>query len=252
MTTTPTDAYPRIFTGKKRIMAIFAHPDDLELYCGGTIARLIADGKIVSSVKMTCGQMGSRGQKITSQELGKIRKAEDSASMSILGLAPENNIYLGLTDGTIENNLETIGLVALQIRLFQPDLIITHNPGDPIIRFGQDTNWFNHRDHRHTGSVAIDASYPYARDILFYPEHFSDPRAKSWICPEFLIVDSYHHPDSVYLDVTQFIDKRIEAHSAHKSQYTPDDVRDSADFFTKGWDPTGLKNFETFRHVIAD
>ena len=57
---TITDSYQKIFGDKKRIMAIFAHPDDFELYFGGTAARLIADGKTVCSVKMTSGDMGSR------------------------------------------------------------------------------------------------------------------------------------------------------------------------------------------------
>lgn len=231
---------------------VFGHPDDLELFCGGTVARLIADGKRVRSIKMTSGEMGSRQQKITSKELKLVREQEDSASMAVLGIPPDDNVYLHLEDGKIENNPETIGQMVEQIRLFQPDLIITHNPLDMIIHFDKDVNWFNHHDHRNTGSIAIDASYPYARDILFYPQHFQKPAVKSWTCIQFLFVDHYGHEDSVFIDVTKYIDKRVEAHSQHKSQYSKEDAQDSADFFTKKWDPQGQKNYETFRYVIAD
>ncbi|PIU73325.1 hypothetical protein COS78_02920 [Candidatus Shapirobacteria bacterium CG06_land_8_20_14_3_00_40_12] len=247
-----TDAYQKIFNGKKKILVVFAHPDDLELYCGGTVARLIADGRSVRSVKITSGEMGSRQEKIASDELLSIREKEDSASMSKLGITSENNIYLRLGDGKVENNLETIGKVARQIRLFQPDLIITHNPQNLVIRFDQNVSWFNHRDHRYTGQVVIDASYPYARDLLFYPEHFQDPQAQSWICTQFLFVDSYDHQDSIFVDVTDFIVKRVAAHAQHSSQYSVKDAQGSADFFTKKWDPENKKNFETFRYVIVD
>jgi len=252
MKTPIVDSYEKIFSDKKRIMAIFAHPDDLELYCGGTVARLIADGKKVSSIKMTSGEMGSRQEKITKEELLAIREREDKASMAVLGIIPVCNVYLRLGDGKVENNLKTIGEVVKQIRLFRPEIIITHNPQDLIIKFGKDENWFNHRDHRNTGSVAIDASYPFARDILFYPEHFQDPMAKSWACTQFLLVDSYGHEDSVFVDVTETVAKRVAAHAMHKSQYSVENAQESADFFTKSWDPEGKKNFETFRYVKAD
>ena len=252
MATLMVDSYKKIFGDKQRVMVVTAHPDDLELYCGGTVARLIADGKIVRSVKMTSGEMGSRQEKITKEELMAIREKEDSDSSMELGILPENNIYLRQGDGKVENNLQIIGEVARQIRLFQPEIIITHNSEDMIIRFDKNVNWFNHRDHRNTGSVVIDASYPYARDILFYPEHFTDPKAKSWTCTEFLIVDSYEHIDSVFMEVTDFIAKRVAAHAKHKSQYSTEDAQDSADFFTKKWDPERGKNYETFRYVKAD
>ena len=118
-------------------------------------------------------------KKIITEELQKIREKEDTESMKTLGIKSEDNIYLRMGDGKVENNLDIIGQLAKQIRIFQPDLIITHNPEDIIVRFDKDVNWFNHRDHRHTGQIVIDASYPYTRDILFFPEHFQDPSAKS-------------------------------------------------------------------------
>ena len=244
-----TDNFEKIFKGKQKILAIFAHPDDAELYAGGTLARLIEAGKDVRIVKVTSGDKRSRQEKISSQELKTIRLEEDRQSMNKLGISDENNIYLNIEDGSVENSPQVISGVARQIRIFHPDIIITHNPEDIIIRFDQGINWVNHRDHRNTGLSAIDAAYPYSRDTLFFPEQLKDG-GSSHICTEFLLVDYYNHPDLVYIDVTEFIDKRIEAHSKHASQYSKQAAKDSADFFTTF--KTTNKRYERFRHVVAD
>ena len=172
--------------------------------------------------------------------------------MTILGINKENNIYLNIPDGHVENTVDNIGRIVEQIRIFQPDLIIAHNPEVSIVRFDKDNSWVNHRDHRATGQLTFDAAYPYSRDLLFFPEHFENPLAKSWSCDELLVVDSYDHPDSVFMEMTDFVDKRVTAHAVHKTQYNRESAQESADFFTKNWDPEGKKNFETFRYVKAD
>lgn len=247
------DSYSEVFEGVKTVLVVMPHPDDLELYCGGTVARLIQNGIRVVAVKMTSGENGCKQRQITSQELKQIREREDRESMSVLGIRERDNIYLDLGDGNVEVNKETVGLVALQIRLCQPDLIITTNPEDAIIRFDKDANWINHTDHLNTGKISLKASYPFARDILFYPEHFVEhPEAKSHCCTKFLLTDFYHHPDNLFIQVTDQITTRIQAHAQHQSQYSIDDATESADFFTKPWDASGHERFETFRYVLAD
>lgn len=249
---TVTDSYHQIFDSKNRILAVFAHPDDLELYAGGTIARLISDGKTVRSVKVSSGENGSRQEKVTSSQLRQIRETEDSRAMQTLGIQPDNNIYLHLPDGQIENTLPVIGEISRQIRLFKPDLIITHNPQDIIIRFNKDVNWINHRDHRHTGQSTIDASYPYSRDLLFFPEHFQDSQAVSHSVTEFLLVDYYDHPDLVHIDITNHVQTRVKAHAQHSSQYPLQKAQESADFFTLLPSYPPGKRFERFRYLLAD
>lgn len=243
------DAYTEIFNDKQRIMVVLSHPDDAELYAGGTIARLVGDGKEVQLIKMTLGNKGSRQEKISEADLKKVREQEDQAAAQVLGIKPENNIYLGLPDGGIENNLETIGKLAKQIRLFKPDLIITHNPEHVVIRYDKNENWINHRDHRHTAQSAIDAAYPYSRDLLFYPEHFEDPKAASHTCNEFLLVDYYDHPDLVSIDISKFHETRTKAHACHASQYSEEKSKSFTDWMCK--QPDGSYR-EVFRYVIAD
>lgn len=245
------DTFERIFGKKSRILVIMPHPDDCDLYCGATVARLTHSGKRVRVVKMTFGDKGSRQEKITQEELKKLREKEDRAAMKILGIKDEDNIYFGLGDGEIEHDLPTIGKVAYQIRAFKPDLIMTTNPEDMIIRFDKDVNWVNHRDHRHTGRIAVDAAYPYARDLLFFPDQLKEKGIESHSCTEFLFTDVYDHPDLVYIDVTDYIDYRTKALAAHSSQYSLKHAQESTDFFTK-LPSYGSRRFDRFKYVFAD
>jgi len=243
------DSFDTIFQKKNKVLVVMAHPDDTELYAGGTVARLIESSKEVQVIKMTLGNKGNRQQKISEQELGEIRLKEDRAAMKALGIKDENNIYLNISDGGVEHNLDSIGRVAKQIRIFKPELIITHNPEDKIIRFAKDVNWINHRDHINTGNIAIDAAYPYSRDLLFFPEHFKNINVASHACTEFLLVDYNDHPDLVQIDITDQLETRIKAHASHSSQYSLQAAKESADFFTKNSTP---RRYECFRYVIAD
>ena len=246
------DAYENVFEGVKKVLVIMPHPDDCELYCGGTVARLIKDGKTVRVIKMTSGERGCRQENISPQELKSIRENEDREAMKALGISDENNIYLDLGDGKVQDSMEVIGVLAKHIRLFQPDLIITTNPQDMVIRFDKDVNWLNHRDHLNTGRAVLFASYPYSRDISFFPEHFKDSSAKSHICNKFLLTDFYEDKDNVLIKVTDSLNTRIKAHACHSSQYSLEDATDSADFFTKKENYENGERYEKFKYVVVD
>lgn len=242
------DSYTKIFSEKHRVMFVFAHPDDAEIYCGGLIARLVGDGKQVKLIKMTTGNKGSRGEKISEADLAKTRESEDKEALKVLGLKDEDSLNLNLGDGEIEADLETRGKVVKEIRVFKPDLIVTHNPEKTLIRDEDGGYYVNHRDHRHTAEVVVDAAYPYSRDLLFYPEHIKDGLL-GHTCSEFLFVDSWGHEDTVYIDITDFAKTRTQAIACHKSQYSPENAQGSTDFFAPAIDG---KRHEQFRYVKAD
>lgn len=245
------DSFDKVFKDKDRILVVMPHPDDTELYCGATVARLMNERKRVRVIKMTFGDKGCKREKISHKELKTIREKEDKEAMKILGIRDEDNIYFGIDDGAIEHNLPTIGKVVYQIRQFKPQLIITTNSEDMIIRFAKDVNWVNHRDHRNCARTAIDAAYPYARDLLFFPEQLKDKGLESHACTEFLLTDFFDHPDLIYIDITKYIDYRTKALACHSSQYSWQHARESTDFFTK-LPQYGAKHFDRFRYVIAD
>lgn len=241
------DNYQKIFKDKNKVMAVFSHPDDADFFAGGTIARLCADGKEVRVVKMTSGNKGSKQSAFTEQGLIETREAEDRSAMRILGVKDENNVYLRLGDGEVDNSNSTIGLIVNQIRQFKPDLIITHNPEISIVRFTKDVSHVNHKDHRNTGQSTIDAVYPYSRDILFFPEQLKD--ATSHSIHELLLTDSYSHPDEIFINITDAYSKRVEALKQHTSQFAGDLAKDLSDMYTHSDNAEG--NWERFRHVVV-
>jgi LmbE family N-acetylglucosaminyl deacetylase len=241
------DNYQKIFKDKNKVMAVFSHPDDADFFAGGTIARLCADGKEVRVVKMTSGNKGSKQSAFTEQDLIETREAEDRSAMRILGVKDENNVYLRLGDGEVDNSNSTIGLIVNQIRQFKPDLIITHNPEISIVRFTKDVSHVNHKDHRNTGQSTIDAVYPYSRDILFFPEQLKDTTSHS--THELLLTDSYSHPDEIFINITDTYSKRVEALKQHASQFAGDLAKDLSDMYTHSDNAEG--NWERFRHVVV-
>lgn len=246
----PIDSFNKIFGNKKKILVVMAHPDDAEIYAGGTIARLVQEGKEVRSVKVTYGNRGCHQVKIGEEELKRIRIKEDKDSMKILGIKEENNVYLGFRDGEVIDSLEIIEKIVRQIRIFKPDIIMTHNPEEVIIKFDERNHWVNHRDHMNTGKVAIYAAFPYSRDLLFFPHQFREKRLASHTVTEFLLVDYYDHPETVYIELTENqAETRTKAQAAHSWQYTIEAAQASTDFFTKH--PSG-KRFERFRCIICD
>jgi len=242
------DSYSKIFSEKQKVMFVFAHPDDAEIYCGGLVARLVEDGKAVKLVKMTTGNKGSRQENISEEELANTRENEDSEALKALGLKDTDSTNLNLGDGEIKNNLDTIGKLVAEIRQFKPDLIVTHNPDQTMIRDLEGAYYVNHRDHRNTACCAVDAAYPYSRDTLFYPEQL-----KAGLTPhtttEFMFVDSWGHQDTIYIEITNQSDKRTRAIACHKSQYPADKAQDSTDYFSPELEG---KRFEQFWYVVAD
>ncbi|MBI2326019.1 PIG-L family deacetylase [Candidatus Collierbacteria bacterium] len=242
------DSFTDIFSDKKKVMFVYAHPDDAEMYSGGLIARLVKERIEVLHVKMTKGNKGSRQEKYTESDLADIRESEDETGLDILGLTPKNSVNLNLGDGEIENNLETIEKIVRQIRTFKPDLIITHNPEKVVIKDDFGEFYFNHRDHRHTAVTVVDAAYPYSRDNLFFSKQIKDTLSPH-IVKELLFVDSWGDPDLVYIDITEFFDRKIKAIASHKSQYSEEKAKGAADYFAS--EKEG-RRYEQFRYVKAD
>lgn len=244
------DSYERVFKDKATVLVIMPHPDDTELYCGGTVSRLISNGVGVVAVKVTNGGKGNQQTKVAEKELSAQRREEDRQAASFLGIRMEDNYYLNVPDGEVEDSLEVIEKLAAIFRRYRPDLLITCNPEDIIIRFSEGVNWINHRDHRHTALAAIDAAYPYSRDRAFFPHQLENLQVGYKPTTEFILADYYNHPDLVYIDITDQFERKVTAWSCHRSAYTEESARKSAEFLN--YDPQSKKYFETFRHVIAD
>jgi N-acetylglucosamine malate deacetylase 1 len=111
------------------VLAIAAHPDDIELICGGTLVRAQMLGRSTGILDLAAGELASRGTP-------EIRAKEAAKAAKVMGVSVREN--LGLRDGGIENTPETRAKVAVVIRRLQPSVVITHSlhgrhPDHPIV-----------------------------------------------------------------------------------------------------------------------
>ena len=108
---------------KLDILAIGAHPDDVELGCGGTLAKEIKNGKIVGILDLTKGELGTRGTDET-------RRTEANDAKNILGVAVREN--LGIPDGFFLNDKENQLKIVEIIRKYQPEIILSNALNDRL------------------------------------------------------------------------------------------------------------------------
>src|SRR5215210_946954 len=103
---------------KVDILAIAAHPDDIELICGGTLIRAQTLGRSTGILDLAAGELASRGTP-------ELRAKEAAKAAKVMGVSVRQN--LGLPDGGIQNTPETRARVAVVIRRLQPKIVITHS-----------------------------------------------------------------------------------------------------------------------------
>ena len=121
------------------MLAFGAHPDDVELSAGGTLAKLASQGKRCAIVDLTRGELGTRGS-------AELRDREAAASASILGLVHREN--LGLADGFFEVNEASLRLVVSAIRRLRPSVVLANALED------------RHPDHGRGAELVARAAFP--------------------------------------------------------------------------------------------
>ena len=182
---------------KLDILAFGAHPDDVELGCGATIAKEIAAGKKVGIVDLTRGELGTRGS-------AEIRDKEAANSAEILGVAVREN--LRFRDGFFVNDEQHQMAIIEMIRKYQPEIVLCNAIDD------------RHIDHGKGSKLVSDACF---LSGLRRIETQVDGKPQEQWRPKHV----YHYiqwkniePDFV-VDVSDFIDKKIEAVMAYSSQF---------------------------------
>ena len=176
------------------ILAIGAHPDDVELGVGGTMLRLLEQGHRVGILDLTRGEKGSRG---TVQE----RTSEAAEAAVRLGVTTRANA--GLPDGGLENTMEQRAAIAPFIRAMRPMRILTHMNTD------------RHPDHHVAHDLVRDANFlagvasldtghePHRAALLHYfHPYYEDAR-----------------PPQMVIDISDYMDRKLHALKAHASQF---------------------------------
>jgi len=199
---------------KLDILAVGAHPDDVELGAGATIAKEIAQGKKVGILDLTRGELGTRGS-------AEIRDHEARSAAQILGVSLREN--LAFADGFFVNDKAHQLEVIKKIRKYQPEIVLCNAIDD------------RHIDHAKGAKLVSDACFLSGLRKIITEEKGLEQKA--WR-PKFV----YHYiqwkniePDFV-VDVGPFIDKKLEAVKAFSSQfYDPDSKEPTSPIATKNF-----------------
>ena len=107
-------------------LVIFAHPDDAEFMCGGTIASWANEGTDVHYCVVTDGSAGSNDPEMTREVMVPIREAEQRAAADVLGV--RSVTFLGFRDGELQVDLDTRRAVARVVRRIRPEVLVAPDP----------------------------------------------------------------------------------------------------------------------------
>jgi LmbE family N-acetylglucosaminyl deacetylase len=195
----------------ERVLVVSAHPDDPEFGFGGTVAKLSSEGVEVTYVICTDGSQGGEDPSVADSELTETRYAEQRAAAAVLGV--KDVVFLGYRDGHLEPNLELRMALSREIRRVKPDAVFTHNPLRVLgIGIGA-----SHPDHLAVGQAAFAAVYPDARNPRAFRELLSEGLEAHKV--KEIWIGAWMDGDHV-VDVTGFVEKKIEALKCHLSQFT--------------------------------
>ncbi len=171
--------------GKVNILAIGAHPDDIEFGCGGALIKYTQRGHRLFLLVMTGGGLGGSSS---------VRTKEQNASGNILGA--EKIYWGGYEDTHLVVDIDLIGKIEAVIAEVKPDFIFCNFPDD------------THQDHRHLAQAIMSATR-YIRNVLF----FEGPTTQNF------------NPQ-VFVDVSETLDRKVEALQAHHSQVMKTNIED--------------------------
>lgn len=219
--------YEEVFKDKKTILFFPAHPDDIIVYFGALIRKLIQDKKNIFVVTVSSGNRGSRENKIGEKELANKRLDEEKNALKFLGVPLENYFNLGVEDGSVENNLSLVEKMSFYIRKFKPDLVATHEP--TIIyqeTYDHDGFFIQHRDHRQVGEAVMDSVYPFARNRSFFPDQ-SKEGLEPFSVHDILLTDEAGV--NFDFDYTADVQIKIDALKMHVSQFDENSAKEIVD-----------------------
>ncbi|NVK28747.1 MAG: bacillithiol biosynthesis deacetylase BshB1 [Flavobacteriia bacterium] len=182
---------------KLDILAFGAHPDDVELGAGGTLAKAVDLGKKVGIVDLTKGDLGTRGTP-------EIRLMEAQNAAAVLGVHVREN--LGFRDGFFKNDEEHQREVIRIIRKYRPDVVICNAPRD------------RHPDHGRASELVVESNFYAGLRMISTTDNGEEQEA--WR-PKRV----YHYiqfldlPADFSVDVSGYVEKKMQSIHAHASQF---------------------------------
>lgn len=218
-------------------LVIFAHPDDAEFMCGGTVAAWALEGTDVHYCVISDGSAGSNEPGMTRERMIPIREREQRAAAEVLGVRTVT--FLGFVDGELEVSLETRKAVARVVRRVRPEVIVAPDPS----RLWAGSRYINHWDHKQAGTLALCAVMPDAPSRPQFPE-LLDEGLEPFEVPNLWLVAE---DTDTYVDISKTIDTKIEALRRHESQGTADAEEWVRERARKTGEKAGMEHAEGFK-----
>lgn len=187
------------------VLAVYAHPDDPEVSCAGTLIRWADAGARVHLVICARGDKGSADPATDPQQLAATRADEARQAAEVMGLASQVN--LGRDDGEVTNDLALRAELVGIIRRLRPDVVVGPDP-TPLL-FG--SSYVNHIDHRQVGAAVLDACAPAAASPLYFPDAGPAHRVDT------IYLSGTLEPDT-HVDIGDVIDRKVDALLCHRTQ----------------------------------
>jgi LmbE family N-acetylglucosaminyl deacetylase len=193
------------------VLGIGCHPDDLEIGCGGALAKYAKQGHTVFMCHIANGNMGH--VLIEPEELNRIRTAEAENAAKVLGA---ESISLDVGDLQVEGSDKAVrDKLTEVVRYTKADIIITHNPQDYM------------RDHEQASALACDVSF-----TATIPHLFTQTGYSAGFPPVFFMdtLAGINFIPTEYVDITEEIEQKLEAINCHASQVVWMQEHDHIDF----------------------
>jgi len=193
----------------RRVLAVAAHPDDLDFGAAGTVATWTAAGTQVTYLICTRGDQGGFDD-TPREEMPAIRESEQRAAAKAVGVT-DVRFLDGFRDGWLDPTHELQREIVRVIRQVRPDRMLIPSA---------ERNWeriqASHPDHLAAGEAAIRAIYPAARNPFSYPELLSTEGLEPWTVRETWVMA---HPGAAHaVDITDTFERKLEALRSHRSQ----------------------------------
>lgn len=198
-------------SSKKIILAVGAHPDDIDIGCSGSISTWIKNGADAYYLVLTDGSKGSEDAKISNKDLTKIRRAEQQKAADILGV--KKVFFLDFIDGELENTPALRKHIVKIIRQLKPTTVICF---DPTVVYDENRQFINHPDHRVAGQATLDSVFPFARNTRTFPELLAEG-LEPHVVEEVLMTN--FSKSNYFVDISESIDLKMQAIGCHASQF---------------------------------
>ncbi len=194
------------------VLAVFAHPDDMEICAGGLLAGWASAGRQVHLLVLTNGDRGSDDPTLSRAALAATRLQETEAAAALLGFVSAR--VLSTHDGELQNTPSVREAVVRRVREVRAETVVSCDPTSVFF----ENRYYNHSDHRMAGWVALDSVFPGSGNPHFFSEHLGEGLGVQEVFDVWL--GWTHEPNRTEpFDAASFR-KKVDALGLHASQIT--------------------------------